>query len=235
MKNIILLMLIVFYSSVYSQDIKTSSIIKVQGSATTKVTPDECTLYLAISYIGLDPNLAIIGLDQKVKEIGKQIKASGFKDTDMLTSNFTVSKNVLYRDEYTKDSGYVANQSIKVKFKFSKEQVVKILNNITKSRSDYNLSFEFGLSDSLKLQTSEKLIAQAVKDAKNKSNLLAKELGVKLKGVSSVDYVSNIDIYPEYTGKNYAMHAGDGMLDLQGYTPEEIVKKEEVMVTWTIE
>jgi uncharacterized protein YggE len=209
----------------------------VKGISNMKVQPDEGMLNLNAKYIGLDVSQAMQGLEKKTKELIKQIVASGLSEKDIKTINFQLNKHTVYRRGSTKDSGYFATQSLQVKFIYSKEKVAKILNTFSDSKADYNMHFNFMLSDTLSKQSEATLIKLAVKDAKVKANYLAAESGVKIKGIKAIDYgnASNNQPYPMAKTRGMMLAEDSAAGTMQGFTPNDIELSDEVLIVWELE
>jgi len=237
MKKIITILLLVQSFLLCAQDKKNVATISVKGVSNLKLQPDEGMLNLSANFIGLDVNQAMLGLDKKTKELIKQIVASGLNEKDIKTTNFQLNKHSVYRRGAAKDSGYFATQSLQVKFNYSKEKVAKILNTFSDSKADYNMHFNFMLSDTLSKQTEATLIKLAVKDAKLKANHLATESGVKIKAIKTIDYgqVANIAPYPLTRTRGMMMAEDSGQGALQGFTPDDIELNDEVQIVWELE
>jgi hypothetical protein len=201
------------------------------------VQPDEGMLNLSVTHIGLDVNQALIGLDKKSKEIIKKIVAAGLNEQDVKTTNFQLNKHTVYRRGTNKDSGYYASHSLQVKFMYSKDKVAKILNSFSESKADYNMGFNFMLSDTLDKQTTSSLIKLAVKDAKIKANTLALEAGVKLKSIKAIEYgiATESQAYPMMKTRSMMMADDGGGAAMQGFTPNNIEVNDEVLMIWEIE
>ena len=232
------LTVIFFFTSLFlfAQEKKNAASINVKGTSNLKVQPDEGMLNLSASFIGLDVNQAMQGLDKKTKELTKQIIAAGLNEKDIKTTNFQLNKHSVYRRGVSKDSGFFATQSLQIKFKYSKENVAKILNSFAQSKSDYNMNFNFMLSDTLKKQTESNLIKLAVKDARYKANILAVEAGVKLKNIKSIEYgiIIQVPYYP--MAKTRSMMAdSNGEAAMEGFTPDDLDLNDEVLILWEIE
>ena len=237
MKKIITLIILMQSFILSAQDKKSPTYIVVKGNSSLKVQPDEGILNLNASHIGLDVNQAMLGLEKKTKEIIKQIVASGLNENDIKTINFQLNKHSVYRRGSTKDSGYFATQSLQVKFIYSKEKVAKILNNFSESKADYNMHFNFVLSDTLLKQSESNLIKLAVKDAKQKASMLSSEAAVKLKNIKSIEYgiEPNNPSYPMLKSRSMMMGDEGGQGAMQGFTPNDIELSDEVLITWELE
>ena len=237
MKKIITILLVIQSMLLYAQDKKNVSSLSVKGVSKLKVQPDEGMLNLNANFIGLDVNQAMLGLEKKTKELIKQIVASGLNEKDIKTINFQLNKHSVYRRGSSKDSGYFATQSLQVKFMYSKEKVAKILNTFSDSKADYNMHFNFMLSDTLIKQSEATLIKLAVKDAKIKANNLITEAGVKIKGIKAIDYgnAANFEPYPMAKNSRMMLAEDSGQGAMQGFTPNDIELNDEVLIIWELE
>lgn len=236
MKKLIVLILCLPGLVTLAQEKKSNATISVKGISNLRMKPDEGILNLNASYIGLDINQAMSGLEKKTKELIKQIVASGLNENDVKTTNFQLNKNTVYRRGNTKDSGYFATQSLMVKFVYSKEKVAKILTNFSDSKADYNMHFNFVLSDSLKKKMEVDLMKLAVKDASKKAGVLATESGVRLKAIKSIEYgyAPAEPNYPMYKSRSMMADEG-GQQNMQGFTPMDIELSDEVLMVWELE
>jgi hypothetical protein len=237
MKKIIALILLFQSFNLLAQERKNTATITVKGVSNLKVQPDEGYLNLNASFIGLDVNQAMLGLEKKTKELIKQIIASGLNEKDIKTINFQLNKHSVYRRGATKDSGYFATQSLQIKFTYSKEKIAKILNTFSDSKADYNMYFNFMLSDTLRKQSEAVLIKIAVKDAKTKATTLSNESGVKIKSIKGIEYgiVANNQPYPMLKTRSMMMADENGQGAMQGFTPDDIELNDEVLIIWEIE
>ena len=69
MKRLITILLLIQSVLLYAQEKKNVASISVKGTSNLKVQPDEGMLNLNATYIGLDVNQAMLGLEKKTKEI----------------------------------------------------------------------------------------------------------------------------------------------------------------------
>lgn len=236
MKKIIAFTLALQSMMLYAQDKKNSATISVVGVATTRVQPDEGVLMLDASFIGLDVNQAMAGLDKKAKELSRMIVAAGLDEKLVKVNNFQINKHTVYNRGIVKDSGYTASQNMQVKFVYSKDKMAKILTAFSQGKTDYHMYFNFILSDSLKKKTENQLMKSAVKDAQQKSNILSAEAGVKIKGIKTIEYGFNNgnQPYPMINTRGALMEdsSNNGM---QGFTPNDIEMRDEVMIIYEFE
>jgi uncharacterized protein YggE len=236
MKKLIALTLVFQSLFVTAQDKKNNATVSVSGESSIKLQPDEVVLLLDATYIAQEVNQAIAGLDKKAKELSKMIVTAGLNEKEVKVNNFQINKHTVYNRGAVKDSGYAASQNMQVKFVYSKEAVAKILTAFSRGKTDYNMYFNFILSDSLKKKTETQLMKTAVKDAQQKANLLATEAGVKIKGIKTIEYGLGNDNRPyPLMNTRGAMMEDAANSNMQGFIPNDIELHDEVKVTYELE
>lgn len=213
--------------------------IEVVGTAKVLISPDVGELIIQITSLSMDFSQSIVGLNEKTKDVSKQVIGLGFKEGDIKTRDFDVQVNRVYRRQETIDSGYVAQQSVKVEFQNRKEMITRILNAFSKSRTDFTLSFEFKLSEDLRIKVQGELLRLSIKDAKNKAALIAEASGVKVKRIKEINYgteyyagMREVREHGEYLEMASAPAAASS---LSGFTPNDLLFQDSVLITWEIE
>jgi uncharacterized protein YggE len=235
---IILTILLKVTINSFGQGEKEPPTIQVVGSSKVSVKPDIGVLVIQITSLSMNFSQSIIALNDKTKDISKQITGLGFKEEEIKTTDFEIEVNRIHRREETIDSGYVARQSVKVEFKNQKETITKILNTFSKSRTDFTLNFDFKLSDDLRVKVQDELLKLAIKDAKDKGKLIAESSGVKIKRVKDISY--GLTYYGgmreiRERGEYLAMASSNADTALVGFTPNDLLFEDNVLMSWEIE
>lgn len=230
------LLLLTFTS--FGQSEKQAPTIQIVGTSKVSVKPDLGVLVIQIASVNMNFSQSIVGLNDKTKDITKQIIGVGFKEEEIKTTDFEIQVNRVYRRNESIDSGYVAHQSVKVEFKNQKETITKILNTFSKSRTDFTLNFDFKLSDELRTKVQDELLKLAIKDAKNKGKLIAESSGVKIKKIKDINY--GLTYYGgmrevQQHGEYMAMASSPADAALIGFTPNDLLFEDSVLMTWEIE
>mgnify|MGYP000860075637 CR=1 FL=1 len=190
MKNLIYLSLfIVSISSSFAQN--NSSTLKINGSAIISVKPTQTVVTFNISEIRMSYSESIAKLTERVDLLSKSLLKLGFNTTDITTSNFDIRQNIIYNRGQQKDSGYVTSQTLQVVFEQSKEKLLSVLNNTANSRANSSISISFQLDNESKSILRDQLIVLAVKDARNKADLIADASLYKVTGIKEIQYGMN--------------------------------------------
>ncbi|MGV3541197.1 MAG: SIMPL domain-containing protein [Rufibacter sp.] len=237
MKIILCVLLSVLSFTAVGQE-KEEPTLQINGNARISVKPDIGVLSLKVSEINTSMSKAIARVGDKTNEYVKILQKLKFKQDEIKTTSFAVSKNSIYRDDKYIDSGYVASQNIRIEFAYNQELLSKILNEFTKSASEVDFSFEFKLSEKQKAEVQSKIIELAVNDAKSKSLIIAKASGQKLKRIQSISYGWNHDSGMEQIEREqvYADLASAANEELPfNFTPDDLLFRDTVMITWLLE
>ena len=233
-KGIILFFFLCFISSSsFAQENNDKQLLKVSGNSKTSVAPDVGVLNVNVNNIDMSASQAIVGLNNKTKEVYNKLASLGIKENDIKTINFSISENRVYRRDEYRDSGYVASQTVQVEFAAKKERISEILTAFSDTKTNFQLGFSFKLSDELKKKVKNDLIKDAITDAKEKANLIASSAGVKLMKITEINYgVFNENIYqPMYDMASMAKSGNE----IAGFTPQDIELNDRVIVMWEIE
>lgn len=228
-------LLITFIST--GQNESTSKTLEVVGSAKVAVTPDIGVLNINVSHIDSIFSNSINGLNSKSQDINSQLKKIGFDQSAIKTNNFDVQKNTIYRNNKTVDSGYVARQQIQLEFKNNKNNITKILNQFSQSNTEFNLNFNFKLSDTSKESVQKQIIELATKDAFSKAKLISEASNTKVEDVRKINYGNNFNagmrLYNNDNGLNEIVLRGNSSIS-EGFTPSDIIYTDDILVIWNL-
>lgn len=211
--------------------------MEVVGFAKVAITPDIGVLNININEIDSLFSQSIKGLNSKSQDITNQLKRIGFQQSAIRTNNFEISKNTIYRNDKNIDSGYIATQQIQLEFKNDQNNISKILNQFSKSSTEFNLNFNFKLSDSLKENVQKQIIELATKDEYSKAILISEAAKIELDKITKINYGSNFNggmkLYNNDQGLNEIVLRGESSIS-QGFTPSYIVYTDNILVIWNL-
>lgn len=211
------------------------SVITVNGTAKTSVIPDMTALNIHLSVVKMNMADAAKAIGEQTQQFLKVLKQLGFQESDVKTTNFSASKNRIYRNNGPVDSGYVVSQNLTVKFAYNQVTLQKIAARFAEAKDPVNFSISFYLSDGLREKTEAELQAKAVADARKKAVNLSSAAGVKIGAVKSIMYGSG-NTEPVYYKSEMRMFADSGAdgADLR-FAPQETELQESVTVVWFME
>lgn len=139
----------------------------------------------------------------------------------IFTENFSINEEKdSYKDKEGlikyKTIGFTFNQSLRLDIDFDSDLLGLLLDLISKSNIGYTLSLSFDLKDKETYQ--EELFLEALKKAKNRAEISAETLGVKLKELINVEHENSIQssnrIMPLRSARNddFSLNANDIVL-----------------------
>jgi uncharacterized protein YggE len=239
MKKTITILLFSLCVMTFGQTQKTEkSKLNATGAAKISVKPDLCIIHLGASELRSTMSDAIRTLGEKSDDYNRLLQQLGFSEKEIKTTNFTVSKNRVYRDNGYIDSGYIASQSIRLEFTYKQQMLQKIITEFSKQEKPVDFSFDFDLSETLKQKTQLEIIEAAIKDAHDKAAVMAKASSLKLLNISSISYGSctpdNNIVLMDRTQKYTTAMVGDSGMPSFNFTPADLVFQDAVTIQWYI-
>lgn len=184
-------------SLVQAQDLRT---ISVDGSSTIKVAPDKATISISIENTAKDAKMASAQNAQIMQKIQSAILGLTITKDKMQTTNYNLYPVYNTKDNSREIIGYSVSNEITVTIDDIDMVGAVIDTAINAGASNVN-SIEFGLKDSQAYK--DKVLQQAIVDAKRKAQVIANALG---KSVVNVVSVNTGNTYVEAKNFNNAMY-----------------------------
>jgi uncharacterized protein len=208
-------------------------LIEVEGTSELGIMPDEALIYLTLAEKAMKVSDATNALNKKTKSIEDALKKTRVSGYTFTVDNYYVNTNRIYSNNSSKDSGYVASQTIKVKVKVADQNLIKITEALHQT-TDMTYNMQFNVSDALRKSSSSKLLELAIEDAKTKADVIAKSLGLSKLQVHRVSYSSENRNIPIMRNAK-TMMAMDMSESYQEptFSPEEHKLSDRVMVSFS--
>lgn len=212
--------------------------ITVKGIGAVSVKPDLIVLRLSMVTTEYEYDAAMKAAAEKIDFLNKALEAAGFEKKSAKTADFRVRADYDRRNDgkgnYTSVfMGYKCRHELKIEFDFDTKRLAKALTEISKCIAKPEISIDFTVKDSSAV--SGELLKAAVKNAREKAEILCAASGAKLGGLLSIDYNwGELHLYSEtdydVEGKCLMMGAADDM-DIE---PEEINARDTATFEWEI-
>ena len=157
------------------------------GSATTQVKPDKVTVSLGVETTNTKAKAALAANSELMNKIISALKIAGVKENETSTSSFTITPN---RD-YTIDKnqgrliGFTVSNSIQIDSNNVNKTSEWIDTAISSGANNVN-SIYFSLSDKKLDDIKKQLLNEAIENAKEKGDIAASALGLKIVGIRTV-------------------------------------------------
>jgi uncharacterized protein YggE len=162
--------------------------LTVYGEAMLNIKPDEVVASFQMGSQDIEYDRTVNLLGEKSDQLSKTLKKLGYNKDDLKTAQLNVSKNYVYSNGVRKDSGYVAIQILQLKFSYEPDALIELVNAVSGSSTDPQLSFSFQLSDEKMLQVKENLIDRAVRNARRKADIIANASATDIAGIKEIRY-----------------------------------------------
>lgn len=208
--------------------------MSITGIGKLKVSPDMVWVLMYVKGFKESYQDAMNMSEFCSKSIVASLRGLGFKDSDVKTTDFSIDakyeKNPRTNVSSNRIVGYEFNQELKVEFLRDAKTIDEVLDALSKNETKPEIRLEFTLADEEASRAT--LIADAMRDSKNKAEVLANAAGVKLGNIVKIDYgwemcrnfVEPIGLYggPDKRIANF------------NFEPDDIELEDQVKVVWEI-
>lgn len=228
MKRLLILSLAMVMSlPIFAQQIQQIPLIEVEGFAEKKIAPDEAIFSITLEEKAMKVNDAVNVLNKKTQNLADALKKGRIKDYKLVADNYSVDVNRIYRSGEAKDSGYVARQTLRVTTSATNPDLQKIVDAI-QGAGDMSYNLQFGISEATRKSLENTLLAEALKDAEARAQLIGTTLNLKGLRVFNVTMEQNFRPQPMYmnTAKVAMAESADMLIetDEQSLTKRVYVK-----------
>ena len=212
--------------------------ITVKGIGAVSVKPDLIVLRLSMETAEYEYDEAMKAAAEKIDFLNKALEAAGFEKKSAKTADFRVRADYDRLNDgkgnYTSVfMGYKCRHELKIEFDFDTKRLAKALSEISECIAKPEISIDFTVKDSSAV--SGELLKAAVKNAREKAEILCAASGAKLGDLLSIDYNwGELHLYSatdyDVEGKCMMLGAADDM-DIE---PEEIKARDTATFAWEI-
>ena len=207
--------------------------IKTTGTATASAAPDLITFSLGIEARSASYQKANSLALEKLEKLRKAVISAGFEKSDLKTAGCNISAEYdSFQDGNRwkrQFAGYRYRHDLKLTFDMDMERLNKALSALSGSEADTEISIIFSVKNGEEIN--KQLLSAAVKDAREKADILAAAAGVSVGKVISIDSTESGGPTPLRMAKA-AMLCADAQPDI---VPQEVTAVITVIAEWEIE
>lgn len=174
----------------------------VSGEGEVSASPDLARINVSVQVEKKTAKEAQAEATKKSDAVIAYLKTAGVADKDIKTTNYSVYPQYDYTQQACTQfacppgrqvlRGYQVDQGIEIKVR-DLDSVGKILEGVTTAGATNISGPNFGFDDDNKLQNDAR--EKAITDAKQKAEVLAKQLGVRIVGIASFSENGNSPMY----------------------------------------
>jgi uncharacterized protein len=169
----------------------------VTGSATTQVKPDKVTVSLGVETTNTKAKAALAANSELMNKIISALKIAGVKDNETSTSSFTITPNRDYSIDKNQGKliGFTVSNSIQIDSKNVNNTSEWIDIAVSSGANNVN-NIYFSLSDKKLDDIRKELINDAIDNAKEKADIAASALGLKIIGIRTTSIDQATPFFP---------------------------------------
>ena len=212
--------------------------ITVKGIGAVSVKPDLIVLRLSMETAEYEYDAAMKAAAEKIDFLNKALEAAGFEKKSAKTADFRVRADYDRLNDgkgnYTSVfMGYKCRHELKIEFDFDTKRLAKALSEISECIAKPEISIDFTVKDSSAV--GGELLKAAVKNAREKAEILCAASGAKLGELLSIDY-NRVELHL-YSATDYDVEGKCmmfGAADDMDIEPEEIKARDTATFAWEI-
>lgn len=206
--------------------------ISVEGQSEIQVMPDQALLTVMLRATAMETAKATAELNKKAEEVTAALENSGLRGYELTAENYYVNVNRVYVKGSSRDSGYVASQTLKILVRDTGEKLLSIV-QVLHGSTDLEFQIAYQLSAEKKKRYGEELVKLAIADARVKGEAIATALDINEIVVHRVSYQGGQSFDPVvYRAKGMRMEAADAAVP-PTLQPGEQTLSERVHIIYT--
>lgn len=177
--------------------------VVVTGESKTKQKNEVASFTAGVTAIKENKDEAIADVNKKMNDLNASIKSFGIKDEDIQTQSINVYEQ--QEVDRTKKNQWVVNNTLEITLRdVSKTQELVDLLNKSGANNVYGPNFRIEETSGAE----KTLFDDAIKDAKEKAEIIAKSSGRKLGKIINVVEGSDGNVYPIYKTMSEGLGGG---------------------------
>lgn len=191
-RKFIIFTFLVITLNLFSQN-NSGNELTAEGNAKTKVKPDLASFRISIEKRNLIEKTSIKELNEEIEKLQKLLLRIGFTDKNIKISEFKVSSN----QDNNEKKEYQTSNTLIVTFNLDNKLIETFYQEIqNENLKDADIEFETQISEELEKITRQKLVKNAINDAKSNAENIANVLEVKLVNIKQVSKygMRNLDV-----------------------------------------
>ena len=161
-------------------------VLKVQGKARVNVEPDIVTISFEVEAKAKGYADCIGKLNTRIEELRGNVAATGLARANLKTTAFSIRVDTRYEDGQHHFVGYRASHNLHIELPVDKEFLNRVLRQIAQGHSGAEIKLTFSVKDKDGLR--KRVLAEAVRAAKENAAALAAAAGITLGTLQQIDY-----------------------------------------------
>lgn len=208
--------------------------LSIKGEASYAMKPDICNISFIVNKYNVNYGDCVNELNEEVSNILDKLKKIKIDKDSLTTKDFDIRPENIY-DENLKRYvfvEYTGEHNINIKIDNDSKLINKVLNLLNQNEFTPKVRISFGLKDESIIK--EKALELAINKAKKNSEIIAKNLDIKLISILDIKYNCE-EIYVPNRNYRYLedMEICESSCDFN-IMPEDTKHNESVSIVWEI-
>jgi hypothetical protein len=161
-------------------------VLKVQGKGRVSIEPDLVTLSFEVETQAMDYEECLRGLNARAEDLRASMTAAGLDRAEMKTTAFAVRVETQYKDGQHLFGGYRASHNLHIEVPVDKALLNRVLRHVARGHSGAEIQLTFSVKDKAGLR--KRVLAEAVRTARDNAETLAAAAGITLGTLQQIDY-----------------------------------------------
>lgn len=161
-------------------------ILRVQGRGRVNTEPDLVTLSFVVETKAKVYAECLSELNRRTEDLRTNLSAAGLDRAELSTTAFAVRYDTEYRNGRSAFVGYHASHDLHIEIPMDKSLLNEVLSHIAKGHSGVNVGLAFSVRDKDCLR--KRVLAEAVRTARENAVTLAAAAGVNLGEIQQMEY-----------------------------------------------
>jgi len=236
MKNLAILILALIFSLGNKIEAQNNDGLKIQGKSQLSVKPDIAVINFRLEGKDLKLDNAVDKLNDKINSLHKLLKKEDIEKNKISSSNYQLRKE--YKHDYQRGSkeflGYVASYNIRVEIPAKTRTINDVLEELYEEFSDIEFNMNFDVSDKLKYE--DELLKLAIKNAKQKAEVISMASNISLGKIKTIVYYDNApSVVLANNQAEVAMLRKSSVSDVKDFHPGMITLSKDILIIWNID
>lgn len=215
----------------YTMHAMNSKIIRVQGKGRVFQSPDRVRVAFSITGKDADFTKAVEQGNLKIEALRVVAESCGIARTEMKTISFDIEEETKYDSGRRHHIGFICEHKLSVCLPIDQDLLGHFLSAVIQSKAKPEMTLTFEVSDTEELK--QKVLANAVENAKRRAQTIATASGVTLGSIQQIEYgYSEIRISSEPVIME--MHDVASGPIAPDFEPDDVEAEDTVTITWEI-
>ncbi len=165
--------------------------LKVEGKALVYATPEMMEINIPVEVKTADYEACSKKLTDVFQKLVSELTANGIEKEQIKTHRLKIEENTKWIKNERVHDGYIASLNVSIQQKYTPNNINIIINTLMKNQFKFGYRVDFYLSEKQKSDLLKQTIENAIKDAKNKAKIIAKNLDLRLLKVKEINFGKN--------------------------------------------